>query len=166
MPRGTHPNSLANLEGNRQPWRGAPKGNSRAMTHGAYSVVNIGPLADQWAEKFARHLIDAAGDEWDQYIATISVVWARLEVVGNALNLRVSEVERESVMGLIRLEQSLRAEAVEALERLKLAPLKSGDDALLEYIAELGRRLEAIQHRQAAPAETVIDAEVDDDAAE
>jgi hypothetical protein len=154
-------NSLANLKR----WPGNVNGDGRALKHGAYSVVHIGPLEAVWSKRFADLFGEATEDQWPFFLATVSRCWARLEAVGAWLNLRTADAGRPEVMNALRLEQQLRAEADGYLKRLQLAPLEPGDESSrLRFLLELQERLDAVEQRAAqrpagargAPAPPVV----------
>lgn len=151
MPRGQHPNSRAALDAHRRSYPPAPVGNRRALRSGHAAEKALEPYAGLWERTFLDSLREESAlltdEEFLAYIAVGSRVFARLELVGNWLTPRLSDMNGKGVMQALEAETKLRREALEFLQSLRLGPLASEEQELLDTL----QRIEAqIAERPAA----------------
>lgn len=139
----------------------APKGNVRTLKSGAWSTVAVEPFRKLWSSEFFDQLAEDSplreNPDYRHWVATASLVFARLQSAGSWLDTRMGDLGNAEVLRALEEERKLRREATEVLERLKLAPLSPSDDlAVTQMIADLEERFGVLKsERDAAIADAV-----------
>lgn len=128
----------------------APLGNTRALKSGAFSEVAIAPFAAIWEQRFAEKLAADSPLRNDPrffaYIAVVSKVFARLEQVGQWLDVRMGDLSDPNVQRNLDIESRLRRESGDALQALRMAPADLGTELKLQaYLDELEERVLAAE---------------------
>lgn len=113
---------VENLQGpDGKPVAGAGPGNSRALTHGAYSTVTLAPRAGKLAE-WLRSLVVAYRDEDEPAVQVAALALARLERAEADLTDNGLVDAKGELRPLVKVIGNFQAEARRTLEALSLTP--------------------------------------------
>jgi hypothetical protein len=152
--RGTHPRSLANLEGNRQSFPPAALGNQRARTTGAWSTLG-GPVAEYVEREMFDSLSEASPLRTDpkflHLIALASTVFQRFTNQKLAIDEQKADLLSPRVQSWIETESRLRRECNGYLQQLDMAPSESADEIEFRRLLD-DLRASVAAERAAAPA--------------